>query len=148
MGGYCACSKQVAEFIRHNSRPFIFSASITPGCLAATIESLRILKSEPQRVSHLTEVAEYMRECLRKKNIKFADSKAPIIALFTYDQEVTLQVCKRLFEEGVYANPVLPPATPPGQCLVRTTYTTTHKKEELEEAAEIIEKVFKEFNLI
>ena len=148
MGGYCGCSHEVAEYIRHNSRPFIFSASITPGCLAATLEALRILKAEPERVKMLSDVADYMRKCLRERGIKFADSKAPIIALFTYDQTVTLSVCKRLFEEGVYANPVLPPATPPGQCLVRTTYTATHKHEELEEAADIIAKVFKEFNLI
>ena len=148
LGGYCACSHEVAEYIRHNSRPFIFSASITPGCLAATLEALRILKAEPERVTRLTEVAEYMRKCLRERGIKFADSKAPIIALFTYEQDVTLTVCKRLFAEGVYANPVLPPATPPGQCLVRTTYTSTHTKEALEEAADIIAKVFKEFGLI
>lgn len=148
IGGYCGCSHQVAEFIRHNSRPFIFSASITPGALAATREALRIIKSEPERVSNLTEIAEYMRKLLRERGIKFADSKAPIIALYTYEQETTLAVCKRLFEEGVYANPVVPPATPPGQGLVRTTYTATHKKEELEEAADIIAKVFKEFGLI
>ena len=148
LGGYCACSHEVAEFMRHNSRPFIFSASITPGCLAATLESLRIIRTEPERVQHLTDVAEFMRKCLRERGIKFADSKAPIIALFTYEMEVTLAVCKRLFEEGVYANPVLPPATPPGQCLVRTTYTSTHTEEELEEAADIIAKVFAEFDLI
>ena len=148
MGGYCGCSKEVAEFIRHTSRPFIFSASITPSSLAATLEALHIIKEEPERVAHLTEVAEYMRKLLRERGIKFADSKAPIIALFTYEQDITLTVCKRLFEEGVYANPVLPPATPPGQCLVRTTYTTTHTKEVLEEAADIIARVFNEFGLI
>lgn len=148
MGGYCGCSHEVAEYIRHNSRPFIFSASITPGCLASTLEALRIIKREPERIRHLSEVADYMRELLRSRNIKFADSKAPIIALFTYEQDITLMVCKCLFEEGVYANPVLPPATPPGQCLVRTTYTATHKKEELEKAADIIAKVFEEFDLI
>ena len=148
MGGYCGCSHEVAEYIRHNSRPFIFSASMTPASLAATLEALHIIKAEPERVAHLTEVAEHMRKFLRERGIKFADSKAPIIALFTYDQEVTLKVCKRLFEEGVYANPVLPPATPPGQCLVRTTYTTTHTDEVLEEAADIIARVFAEFGLI
>ena len=148
MGGYCGCSREVAEFIRHTSRPFIFSASITPASLAATLEALHILKAEPERVSKLSEVAEYMRTLLRERGIKFADSKAPIIALFTYEQDITLTVCKRLFEEGVYANPVLPPATPPGQCLVRTTYTVTHTKELLEEAADIIAKVFDEFGLI
>ena len=148
LGGYCACSHEVAEFIRHNSRPFIFSASITPGCLAATLEALRIIKAEPERVQKLSDAAEYMRKCLRERGIKFADSKAPIIALYTYEQDVTLMVCKRLFEEGVYANPVLPPATPPGQGLVRTTYTATHTPEVLEEAADIIAKVFEEFGLI
>ena len=148
MGGYCGCSREVAEFIRHTSRPFIFSASITPASLAATLEALHILKSEPERISKLSEIAEYMRNLLRERGIKFADSKAPIIALFTYEQDITLLVCKRLFEEGVYANPVLPPATPPGQCLVRTTYTASHTKEILEEAANIIEKVFNEFGLI
>ena len=148
LGGYCACSHEVVEFIRHNSRPFIFSASITPGCLAATLEALRIIKAEPERVQKLSDAAEYMRKCLRERGIKFADSKAPIIALYTYEQDVTLMVCKRLFEEGVYANPVLPPATPPGQGLVRTTYTATHTPEVLEEAADIIAKVFEEFGLI
>lgn len=148
MGGYCGCSKEVAEFIRHTSRPFIFSASITPASLAATLEALHILKAEPERVSRLSEVADYMRKLLRERGVKFADSKAPIIALFTYEQDVTLMVCKRLFEEGVYANPVLPPATPPGQCLVRTTYTTTHTNDILEEAADIIAKVFNEFGLL
>lgn len=148
IGGYCACSKQTADYIRHNSRPFIFSASITPGSLASTLEALKIIKAEPERIKNLNNVADYMRKLLRERNIKFADSKAPIIALFTYEQDVTLAICKRLFDEGVYANPVLPPATPFGQCLVRTTYTSTHKKEELEEAADIIAKIFAEFGLI
>jgi len=148
MGGYCGCSREVAEFIRHTSRPFIFSASITPASLAATLEALHIIKSEPERISKLSEIADYMRTLLRERGIKFADSKAPIIALFTYEQDITLTICKRLFEEGVYANPVLPPATPPGQCLVRTTYTASHTKEILEEAADIIAKVFDEFGLI
>ncbi len=148
MGGYCGCSHEVAEYIRHNSRPFIFSASITPASLAATREALRILKAEPERVTRLDYVTNYMRDALRKRKVKFKDGKAPIIALYTYDQEVTLRVCKKLFEEGVYANPVLPPATPPGQCLIRTAYTTTHKEEDLDEAADIIAKVFAEFDLL
>lgn len=148
LGGYCGCTKQVADFIRHTSRPFIFSASITPAALGATREALRIIKAEPERVKRVSDNAEYMRKCLREKGIKFKDSKAPIIAMFTYEQEITLRVCKRLFEEGVYVNPVLPPATPVGQCLIRTSYTATNTHAELEEAASIIARVFREFNLI
>lgn len=148
LGGYCGCKRQVAEFIRHTSRPFIFSASITPASLGATREALRIIRTEPERVKRVSDNAEYMRKCLRERGVKFKDSKAPIIAMYTYEQETTLRVCKRLFEEGVYANPVIPPATPVGQCLIRSSYTATNTHSELEEAAEIIAKVFKEFNLI
>ena len=148
IGGYCGCSHEVAEFIRHNSRPFIFSASIAPATLAATREALRILKTEPERVANLKNVTDFMRSCLKERKIKYLDGQAPIIAIYTYEPEVTLRVCKRLFEEGVYANPVLPPATPPGYCLIRTAYTTTHTKAQLEEAADIIAKVFAEFDLL
>lgn len=148
LGGYCGCTHEVAEYIRHNSRPFIFSASITPGQLAAVLESLHIIIAEPERVKRVSENAEYMRKCLREQGVKFKDSKAPIIAMYTYEQEITLRVCKRLFEEGVYVNPVLPPATPVGQCLIRSSYTATNTHAELEEAAAIIGKVFREFNLI
>ena len=148
LGGLCACSHEVAEYIRHNSRPFIFSASITPGCVAAASKALEIIKREPERRKNLLEITEYMRECLRKRGIKFRDSKVPIIAIYTYQPEVTLIACKRLFEEGVYVNPVLPPATPVGECLIRTSYTATHTKELMEEAADKIQKVFKELKII
>lgn len=148
LGGYCACSKEVAEFIRHTSRPFIFSASITPACIASARKSLEIIKREPERGKNLLEVTEYMRSCLRKRNIAFRESKTPIIPIYTYDVEPTLAVCKKLFEEGVYVNPVLPPATPVGECLIRTSYTATHTKELMEEAADKIEKVLKELNIL
>ena len=89
-----------------------------------------------------------MREALTKRGIKFRDSKVPIIAIYTYEPEVTLVACKRLFEEVVYVNPVLPPATPAGQCLIRTSYTATHTKELIDEAADKILKVFKELEII
>ena len=148
LGGLCACSHEVAEYIRHNSRPFIFSASITPGCVAAAAKALEIIQREPERRKNLLGITEYMRECLRKRGIKFRDSKVPIIAIYTYQPELTLLACKRLFEEGVYVNPVLPPATPVGECLIRTSYTATHTKELMEEAADKIQKVFKELGII
>ncbi len=148
LGGYCACSRVVAEFIRHNSRPFIFSASITPGCVAAARKSLEIIKREPERRKHLLEISNYMRQCLRERGIAFRDSITPIIAIYTYDPEPTLAVCKRLFDEGVYVNPTLPPATPVGECLIRTSYTATHTKELMEEAADKILKVLKEMKIM
>ena len=148
LGGMCACSHEVAEYIRHNSRPFIFSASITPACVATASKALEIIKHEPWRRKNLLKIADYMRQALTKREIKFRDSKVPIIAIYTYEPEITLLACKRLFEEGVYVNPVLPPATPQGQCLIRTSYTATHTKELIDEAADKIEKVFTELGII
>ncbi len=148
LGGYCACDKEVAEFLRHNSRPFIFSASITPASLAAARKSLEIIKREPERVKNLLDISNYMRECLTKRGINFKSSPTPIIPIYTYEPDITLLACKKLFDEGVYVNPVLPPATPVGECLIRTSYTATHTKELIEEAADKILKVFKELNIV
>ncbi len=148
LGGLCACSHEVAEYIRHNSRPFIFSASITPGCVAAASKALEIIKTEPERRKNLHHISNYMREALKKRGIKFRDSEVPIIAIYTYEPEITLMVCKRLFEEGVYVNPVLPPATPVGECLIRTSYTATHTEDLMDEAADKILQVLKEFNVM
>ena len=148
LGGYCACDSKVAEFIRHNSRPFIFSASITPACVAAARKSLEIIKREPERGKNLLEITEYMRKCLKERNITYRESATPIIPIYTYEPDITLKACKMLFEEGVYVNPVLPPATPVGECLIRTSYTATHTKELMEEAADKIQKVLKELGII
>jgi len=148
LGGYCACDANVAEFIRHNSRPFIFSASITPACVAAARKSLEIIKREPERGKKLLEITEYMRKCLKERNITYRESTTPIIPIYTYEPDITLKACKMLFEEGVYVNPVLPPATPVGECLIRTSYTATHTKELMEEAADKIQKVLTELGII
>ncbi len=147
IGGYCVASSEVIKYIRHNSRPFIFSASITPVALATVLASLKILKEEPQRVNRLQRVGDFMRSELDRLNITYKKGKTPIIPIYTYDATTTLKVCKRLFEEGVYVNPVLPPATPQGECLIRTSYIATHTKKQLTIAAEKIKKVLDEFEI-
>ena len=150
LGGYCACDAQVANYIRHNSRPFIFSASIPPTVVATARKALEIIKREPERVKALRDISAYMREALRTRGIKFrenGDYNTPIIPIYTYEPETTLVVCKALFDAGVYVNPVLPPATPEGECLIRTSYTATHTKELIDEAADKILAVFKELGI-
>lgn len=149
LGGYCAGDKKIIDYIRHNSRPFIFSASIQPSSIAAVRKALEIIKTEPERRRHLLEITEYMRNALKKRGIKIREEgNTPIIPIYTYDPEVTLLACKKLFEKGVYVNPVLPPATPSGECLIRTSYTATHTEELMDEAADIIKEVFEELDLI
>lgn len=148
LGGYCAGDHKVIDFIRHSSRPFIFSASITPGAVAAARKSLEIIKREPERTKNLLEISDYMRKALKKRGVTFRESNTPIIPIYTYEPDLTLIACKKLFEEGVYVNPVLPPATPVGECLIRTSYTATHTKELMDEAADKIYKVLNELNII
>jgi 8-amino-7-oxononanoate synthase len=143
LGGYVAASHEVVDYIRHNSRPYIFSAAIPAANTAAALQALRILKREPERVKALHDIAEYMRQGLKAKGLKIKDSKTPIIPIYTYMPMRTMVACNKLFEQGVYVNPVIPPATPIGECLIRTSYTATHTKEQIDQAIERISEVLK-----
>ncbi len=148
LGGYCAGDRKIIDYIRHNSRPFIFSASIQPSSIAAVRKALEIIKREPERRENLLNIADYMRNALKSRGIKIRESNTPIIPIYTYEPEITLKACKMLFDRGVYVNPVLPPATPPGECLIRTSYTATHTEELMDEAADIIRDVFAELGIL
>ena len=148
LGGYMASSKAVCEFVRHASRPFIFSASITPASVECARASLKILKNEPERVKALREISAYMRSLLKGYGIKIIDAETPIIPIYTYDDLTTFKICVELQKRGVYVNPVVSPAVPEGQSMLRTSYTATHTGAQMEYAAAKIAEVFKEFNLI
>lgn len=141
LGGYMAASKRVVDYVKHTSRPYIFSASITPASVACALTALRILKREPERVKALSDISNYMREGLKKLGIKIIESTTPIIPIYTYDDEKAFLACKLLLERGVYVNPVITPATPPGMALLRTSYTATHTKEQMDKAMAKIKEV-------
>lgn len=146
LGGFMLASPEVAEFVRHSSRPFIFSASIPPANCATATAALHVIEREPERVTRLGDLAEYYRAGLHKRGIatmQAENARVPIIPIYTYDPMRTLHINKTLFDEGVYVNPVLPPATAPGECLLRTSLMATHTEAILDEAMDIIEKVIK-----
>ena len=144
LGGCIAASDDVIHYVRHKSRPFIFSASMPPANAAAALEAIRIIKNEPKRVTDLLAISQYMRDKLQEANIPIIDGETAIIPILTYDTMRTFHITKRLLEEGVYVNPVIPPAVPEGQCLLRTSYTATHTKEQMDTAVEAIKRVFAE----
>lgn len=143
LGGYVAAREEVIHYIKHNSRPFIFSASIPPSNAAAALEALKILKSEPERVKRLSDIGDYMRKGFKELNIPIGESRTPIVPVMTLENERTFIITKMLLEEGVYVNPVVSPAVKPGQCLLRTSYTATHTTEQLDYVLNVFEKVFK-----
>lgn len=141
LGGYMASKKEVVDYVKHTSRPFIFSASITPASVACARKALEILKNNPERIKALSEISNYMRQNLKKLGVKIIESNTPIIPIYTYQPERTFLACKLLMEKGVYVNPAIPPATPEGMCLLRTSYTATHTKEQMDKAAKAIKEV-------
>ena len=141
LGGYMAASKKVCEYVRHVSRPFIFCASIPPANVACARKALEILNREPERVKNLRDISAYMRQGLKREGIDIIDSETPIIPIYTYTNRRTFVACKMLFERGVYVNPVVSPATPVGLSLIRTSYTATHTKDQMDRALKQIKEV-------
>ncbi len=141
LGGYMASSKRVVEYVKHTSRPYIFSASITPASVACARKSLEILKREPERVENLRNISNYMRNGLKNLGVDLIEAETPIIPIYVYDDKKAFIACKMLLERGVYVNPVVSPATPVGQALLRTSYTSTHTKEQMDEAMTKIKEV-------
>ncbi len=144
LGGYMAAKKEVCEYVRHVSRPFIFCASITPASVACARTALKILKREPERVQNLKNISNYMRAGLKREGIDIIESETPIIPIYTYGDVRTFTACKLLFERGVYVNPVVSPATPVGMSLIRTSYTATHTEEQMDKALFHIKEVLNE----
>ncbi len=147
LGGFMVAKRYIVEYVQHTSRPFIFSASIPPACAAAALAALRVIEREPERVERLASLSAYMRHGLAARGIAVKDNggvHTPIVPFYTYDLTATLIAAKKLYEAGVYVNPVLPPAAPEGECLLRTSLMATHTEALLDEAMDIIRDVLHE----
>ena len=145
LGGFMAADEQVVDYVRHNSRPFIFAASIPPTQCAVALAALRHIKAHPELVTRLGELSNYARAAYRSKGVAIIEATTPIIPIYTYDPVRTLTVAKALFEAGVYVNPVLPPAAPADGCLLRTSYMASLTEALIDEAAGIIADVLSKY---
>ena len=148
IGGYLAGDAEVIDFIKHNARSLIFSASIPGPNVAAVLAALSIMRREPERIERVNKIAERMRKEYQNLGFDIGFSESPIIPIIIGDDTLTLQTWKKLFENGVFVNPVLSPATPPGRQLLRTSYMATHTDDQLDKVLVIFEKVGKELGLI
>ena len=136
LGGFVAGGHKVLDYLKHHSRPYIFSASMPPSNVAAVMEALRILQTEPERLLRLRGNADYMRREFRRLGLPIGDSQTPIIPLSTYLDDRTFVVTRALLNQGVYVNPVVSPAVPAGKAILRTSYTASHTREQLDFALE------------
>ena len=148
IGGFVAADKILINYLRHNARTYIFSASDTPAATASALEALHIIQSEPERIQALWEVTNYALAKFRDTGFEIGETESPIIPLYVRDLEKTFIVTKRAFDEGVFINAVIPPACAPQDTLVRFALMATHTKEQVDRAVAALVKVFKEQGII
>uniref|UniRef100_A0A7C6EJM2 Aminotransferase class I/II-fold pyridoxal phosphate-dependent enzyme n=1 Tax=candidate division WOR-3 bacterium TaxID=2052148 RepID=A0A7C6EJM2_UNCW3 len=147
LGGFVVAEKDVITHIRHTARALIFSASMTPASVASALKSLEIIKTEPERRKRLWEITEKVRQGFKDIGLDTGESTTPVIPVIIGEDEKCFAFWKMLFENGVFANPVISPATPPGRALIRTSYMATHTDEDIKVVLEVFARCAKEFSL-
>ncbi|MGN0824587.1 MAG: aminotransferase class I/II-fold pyridoxal phosphate-dependent enzyme [Candidatus Coproplasma sp.] len=145
IGGFVAADNKVLDYVRHCSRPFIFCASIPPANCATAIAALNELKKNPALPARLLQLADYYRSGLKERGVKIIGSKTPIVAIYTYDTVKTFEVTEKIYQAGVYVNAAVPPSTPEGEALIRTSLMATHTEPILDEAMDTIASVLKQY---
>ena len=148
IGGFIAADSSVINWLRHTCRTYIFSASCTPAATAAAREALRIIQAEPERLEALWNVTKYALKRFREEGFEIGDTESPIIPLYVRNTDKTFMAVARAFEEGVFINPVIPPACAPQDTLVRYALMANHTFEQVDESVEKLKKVFKELEII
>lgn len=148
IGGFIAANSVVINYLRHNARTYIFSASATPAATAAAREALRILQEDPRILENLWDVTRYALKKFKEAGFEIGETESPIIPLYVRDTEKTFKVTQRAFEEGIFINPVIPPACAPQDTLVRFALMANHTREQVDTAVDALVKVFREEGLL
>jgi 8-amino-7-oxononanoate synthase len=148
LGGFIAADKEVINFIKHNSRSLIFSASMTPSSAAAVLACIDIMESEPERIKHLWDITAYALNGFKSAGFDTGKSETPIIPLFIRDDIKALQLTQILLADGVFVNPVVSPAVPKEDCLIRYSLMATHTQEQVEISIDKITKAAKSLGIL
>lgn len=148
IGGFVVGSEDVINYIKHTGRSMIFSASLPPALVASVSEALDIIEEQPQLRIQLWKNTYRMLKGYKELGYDTGTSETPIVPIIIKDSWKTYEMCKRLFEEGVFVNPVVSPAVPPGRELLRTSYMATHTESQLTQVLEAFQKVGKKMGLI
>jgi 8-amino-7-oxononanoate synthase len=148
LGGFIASDKDTINYIKHNSRSLIFSASMTPASAASVLAAIDIMVSEPERIQHLWDMSHYALKGFKEMGFDTGKSETPIIPLFIRDDIKSLILTQKLLAEGVFVNPVVSPAVPKEDCLIRYSLMATHTKEQVETSIEKITRVAKTLKIL
>lgn len=147
LGGFVAADSDVIEYLKHNARSLIFSASATPASVAAASTALDILLEEPQRIENLWKNTDFALKLLKEAGFETGPTETPIIPIYIRDVMKTYQITQRLLDEQVFVNPVVPPAVKQDSTLIRFSLMATHTFDQIEAAVKKIHKIAEELNV-
>jgi 8-amino-7-oxononanoate synthase len=148
LGGFIAADSYMINYLKHNSRSLIFSASMTPASAAAVLASIEIMVSEPERIEHLWKLTNYARDGFRAAGFDTGRSETPIIPLYIRDNIKALHITRDLLDDGIFVNPVVSPAVPKNDSLIRYSLMATHTFEQVELSIEKITRAAKNLDII
>ena len=148
IGGFVAAPEQVIHYIRHHSRPLIFTASLPPSNTAGVIAALEVLRIEPDRRERLWTNARYLQDGFRSLGFEIGPTETPIVPVLIGPMEKTFVMWRRLFDAGVFTNPVTPPAVPPAQCRLRTSVMATHTLDQIDFCLEAFGTIGRELGVV
>jgi 8-amino-7-oxononanoate synthase len=148
LGGFIASSYDTINFLKHNSRSLIFSASITPASAASVLAAIKIMESEPERTQHLWDITHFALNGFKAMGFDTGKSETPIIPLFIRDNMKALKLTHMLLEDGVFVNPIVSPAVKKENCLIRFSLMATHSFKQVETALDKIEKASKKLDIL
>jgi 8-amino-7-oxononanoate synthase len=148
VGGFVVADRKVIDWIKHKARTLIFSAAPPPASVASVLKAIDIIEREPERRERVWEHTHYMKAEFQRMGFDTGDSASPVIPLVVGEDMQAFRMTIRLQEEGVFANPVISPAVPPGRAMMRTSYMATHTRSHLDRALEAIDKVGRELGVI
>jgi 8-amino-7-oxononanoate synthase len=148
VGGFLAGSERVINYLRHHSRPFIFTAALPPANTAGVLAALEVMQREPERRDRLWHNARRLQEGLRGLGFEIGPTATPIVPVLIGPLDRTMVMWRKLFDLGVFTNPVVPPAVPPSQCRLRTSVMATHTDEQIDFCLDAFAKLGKELGAI
>jgi 8-amino-7-oxononanoate synthase len=148
VGGFLAADESVIHFLKHHSRPFIFTASLPPANTAGVLAALEVMQQEPERRDSLWMNAKRLQEGFRSLGFEIGPTQSPIVPVLVGPLDTTFLFWRRLFDAGVFTNPVCPPAVPPNQCRLRTSVMATHTPAQIDFALEAFGRIGKELGVI
>lgn len=148
IGGFVAANNDIINFLKHNSRTLIFSASITPASTGCVLAALDVMKEETWRKEQLWANTHRAKEGFEKAGFEIGPTETPIIPLYVRNNEKTFQLTSMLMEDGVFVNPVVAPAVPSEDTLIRYSLMATHTFEQVDESLHKITKAARKLNII